>query len=48
MILRKKELTFKDGEERSKTLQGFVCRWFTNDGAVQEAIFNSKDLQKVK
>ena len=46
-VLRKKELTFKDGEAHTKTLQGFVCRWFTNDGQIQEGIFNSKDLQKI-
>lgn len=46
-VLRKKELTFKDGNEKAKTLQGFVCRWFTNDGQIQEGVFNSKDLQKV-
>ena len=47
-VLRKKELTFKDGEDKTKTLQGFVCRWFTNEGLLQEGVFNSKDLQKVK
>jgi len=34
MILRKKELTFKDGEDKTKTLQGMVCRWFTKDGFI--------------
>lgn len=46
-VLRKKELTFKDREDKEKVLQGIVCRWFTNDGLVQESVFNTKDLQKV-
>lgn len=26
-VLRKKELTIKDGDSRSKTLQGIICRY---------------------
>lgn len=26
------------------TLKGIRCRWFTKDGFVQEAVFNTKDL----
>ena len=46
-VLRKKELTFNDGNEKAKTFDGFVCRSFTNDGQIQEGVFNSKDLQKI-
>lgn len=46
-VLRKKELTFKDVENKSKILQGIVCRWFTKDGFIQEAIFNTKDIELV-
>lgn len=46
-VLHKKELTFKDKENKEKILQGIVCRWFTEDGLVQEAVFNTKDIQKV-
>ena len=46
-VLHKKELTFKDRENKDKILQGIVCRWFTNDGLMQEALFNTKDLQKL-
>lgn len=46
-VLRKKELTFKDREDKEKVLQGIVCRWFTNDGLVQEAVFNTKDIVKI-
>jgi hypothetical protein len=45
-VLRKKELTFKDTENKNKILQGIVCRWFTKDGLLQEAVFNTKDLYK--
>lgn len=46
-VLRKKELTFKDAEDKNKVLQGIVCRWFTTDGLMQEAMFNTKDLIRI-
>lgn len=46
-VLKKKELTFKDREDKEKILQGIVCRWFTTDGLMQEAVFNTKDLIKL-
>ena len=27
--------------------QGILCRWFTTDGLIQEAIWNTKDLIKL-
>lgn len=27
--------------------QGILCRWFTTEGLLQEAVFNTKDLQKL-
>lgn len=27
--------------------QGILCRWFTTEGLLQEAIWNTKDLQKL-
>ena len=42
MIVVKKVTTiFKNTEE--PTLKGIRCRWFTKDGALQEAIWNTKD-----
>ena len=35
---------FKD----SSGLKGIKCRWFTKDGLMQEAVFNTKDLIKVE
>jgi len=34
-------------EEGKTQLQGISCFWFTNIGEYQEAIFNSKDLEKL-
>ena len=44
-VLRKKEITFKSQDSKDKILQGIVCRWFTTDGLMQEAVFNTKDLK---
>lgn len=46
-VLKKKELTFKDREDKDKILQGIVCRWFTDGGLLQEAVFNTKDIIKI-
>ncbi len=27
--------------------QGILCRWFTSEGLLQEAIWNTKDIEKV-
>lgn len=49
MIVVKKETSlFKHDskrEERRPTLIGIRCRWFTTTGAMQEAVFNTKDLK---
>lgn len=29
---------------KNDMFQGILCRWFTTDGTLQEAIFNTKDL----
>lgn len=49
MIVVKKETSiFKNqGVDSQPTLKGIKCRWFTTDGLLQEAIWNTKDLQKV-
>ena len=46
-VLKKKELVFKDKEDKDKILQGIVCRWFTDEGLLQETVFNTKDLIKL-
>lgn len=47
MVVRKKTLTIKGGEAPGKFLQGIVCRWFTTEGHMEEALFSTKDLIKV-
>lgn len=49
MIVVKKETSvFKNtNTEFQPALKGIKCRWFTEDGILQEAIFNTKDLLKV-
>lgn len=49
MIVVKKETNvFKNtSTEFQPVLKGIKCRWFTKDGILQEAIFNTKDLLKV-
>ena len=44
LVLRKEQALFKD----SSGLKGIKCRWFTKDGLLQEAVFNTKDLVKVE
>lgn len=29
-------------------LKGIRCRWFTTDGTLQEAVYNTKDLVKIE
>lgn len=50
MIVVKKETSiFKHDQKRlmdkKPILIGIKCRWFTKDGALQEAIFNTKDIE---
>lgn len=46
MVVVKKETSlFKHNQEDKKNaLKGIRCRWFTTTGALQEAIWNTKDL----
>lgn len=52
MIVVKKETSvFKHDSkrigEKKPILTGIRCRWFTTTGELQEAVFNTKDLQLV-
>lgn len=50
MIVVKKETSvFKHDHlnEKKPILIGIRCRWFTTNGELQEAIFNTKDLMKI-
>lgn len=53
MIVVKKETSlFKHDSkrlpEKRSALIGIRCRWFTDLGELQEAIFNTKDLKLIK
>lgn len=43
LVIRKENSIFRD----TQTFKGFRCRWFTDSGLMQEAVFNSRDLQLV-
>ena len=38
LVIRKEQALFKD------EMKGLRCRWFTDSGLMQEAVFNTKDL----
>lgn len=40
LVLRREAALFKDNQG----LLGLRCRWFTDSGLMQEAVFNTKDL----
>lgn len=46
MIVVKKETSlFKNNiEDKKSVLKGIRCRWFTNSGELQEAVWSTKDL----
>lgn len=47
IVDRKKSMTIRNEGDSSKILQGIVCRWFTDNGFIQEATFSTKDLELV-
>ncbi len=48
LVVQKETRQFKDGLNRQEDfLIGIKCRWFTIEGQLQEAIFNTKDLVMV-
>lgn len=51
MIVIKKETSlFKHDDKKDNKkpiLIGIRCRWFTQDGYLQEAIFNTKDIKLI-
>jgi hypothetical protein len=47
IVVRKETSIFKHDSKRNdkkSVLIGIKCRWFTTEGALQEAIFSTKDL----
>ena len=46
-VVKKVNKNFKIESIKGDYFQGILCRWFTNTGELQEAIFNTKDLSKL-
>ncbi len=46
MVVRKESTIFRD-ENKTNSLKGIRCRWFTIEGELQEAVWNTKDLIKI-
>ena len=44
LVVRKETSMFK---KEGDVLRGIRCRWFTKDGLIQEAVFNTKDIVKI-
>ena len=51
IVVKKETFLFKHAgnrlEDKKPILKGIRCRWFTSTGELQEAIWNTKDLQKL-
>ena len=47
MLVVKKETSIFKHQQEDNVLKGIRCRWFTSDGLLQEAVFNTKDLIKL-
>ncbi len=52
LVVKKETSLFKHDqkrlEDKKPILIGIRCRWFTTSGELQEAVWNTKDLQLVK
>lgn len=47
LVVKKVTRTIRTGDVKNDYFQGILCRWFTTQGLIQEAVFNTKDLQKL-
>lgn len=50
IVVKKETMTFRPlkDEKRDDYFIGIRCRWFSTEGVLQEAVFNTKDLLKVE
>lgn len=46
-VIKKVTKIIKDNNINTDFFQGILCRWFMDNGMMQEAIFNTKDLIKL-
>lgn len=47
IVVRKESTIFRD-ENKTNSLKGIRCRWFTVNNELQEAVWNTKDIIKVE
>jgi hypothetical protein len=47
IVVRKVKKTIRVNDIKNDFFQGFLCRWFTTTGELQESIWNTKDLIKL-
>ena len=47
VVVKKVTAIFKNETDKKSILKCIKCMWFTEAGALQEYIFNTKDLKKV-
>lgn len=47
MVVTKIERSLIRKENTNPYLRGVKCRWFTDNGFIQEAVFSTKDLIKL-
>ena len=49
IVVKKETMTFRPSkdEKRDDYFIGIRCRWFSTEGVLQEAVFNTKDLLPV-
>ena len=47
MVVLKIERSIIKKDNSNPYLKGVKCRWFTNNGQLQEAVFSTKDLIKL-
>lgn len=46
IVVKKVTKTIRINDEKNDFFQGILCRWFTDNGFLQEAVFNTKDIYK--
>lgn len=47
IVVKKVTKTIRTNTLQGDFFQGILCRWFTTDGLLQEALYNTKDLTKL-
>lgn len=47
IVIKKVTKSVTIDNTKNSYFQGILCRWFTTEGLLQEAAFNTKDLKKV-